>query len=210
MCAEMRTYLKGKSATTPSLTPVRAGLLQRKCACGGTPRPTGECEECRKKQVQLKSRNSDTSTQPSTLNSQPSDMPPIVHEALRSPGQPLDPATRAATEPLLRHDFSQVRVHTGAQAAESARAVNAYAYTVGNNVVFAEGQYVPATDRGMKLLTHELTHVIQQKRSVAPAGFPMAIDPEPRLEAEAEEVASRDRVPQLSAYTSLQRQTPPG
>ena len=76
-------------------------------------------------------------TQPSTLNPQPSGVPPIVHEVLLSPGHPLDAATSAFMESRFGHDFTGVRVHTNAQAAESARAVHARAYTVGNAVVFA-------------------------------------------------------------------------
>jgi hypothetical protein len=88
-------------------------------------------------------------------------VPPIVHEVLRSPGQPLDPTTRAFMEPRFGHDFSQVRVHTDGRAAESARAVNALAYTAGRAVVFATGRYAPFTARGQSLLTHELAHVVQ-------------------------------------------------
>jgi hypothetical protein len=65
-------------------------------------------------------------------------------------------------EPRFGHDFSRVRVHTNAQAADSARAVKAVAYTVGNNIVFREGQYAPETSEGKCLLAHELTHTIQQ------------------------------------------------
>src|SRR5437870_4678698 len=81
---------------------VKSGMLQRKCACGGTRGPTGECEDCRKKKLQRKA------TQPSTLDSQPSEVPPIVHDVLRSPGQPLDEETRAFMEPRFGYDFSQV------------------------------------------------------------------------------------------------------
>jgi len=90
-------------------------------------------------------------------------VPAIVHEVLRSPGQPLDGATRAFMEPRLGYDFSQVRVHADRKAAESAIASNALAYTVGQNVVFGEGQYSPNTASGRRLLVHELTHVIQQR-----------------------------------------------
>ncbi len=86
--------------------------------------------------------------------------PPIVPEVIRSPGQPLDAATRAFMEPRLGYDFSHVQVHTDAKAAQSARAVNARAYTVGSNVVFADGQYVPQSSEGQRLLAHELTHVV--------------------------------------------------
>ena len=68
-------------------------------------------------------------------------------------------------ESKFGHDFSQVRVHTDARAAESTRAVNALAYTVGRNVVFGAGQYEPGTSEGRRLLGHELTHVVQQKNT---------------------------------------------
>jgi hypothetical protein len=85
-----------------------------------------------------------------------------VHDVLRSPGQPLDEATRAFMEPRFGYDFSQVRIHNDAQAAESARMVNALAYTIGANVTFAEGKYQPTRETGRRLLAHELTHVMQQ------------------------------------------------
>jgi hypothetical protein len=95
-------------------------------------------------------------------------VPSIVHEVLRSPGQPLDAAARAFFEPRFGHDFSQVRVHADGRAAESARAVNAFAYTVGRDVVFGAGQYGPHTHHGKRLLAHELTHVVQQQLIGAP------------------------------------------
>jgi len=70
-------------------------------------------------------------------------VPPIVHEVLRSLGQLLDTQTRVFMEPRFGHDFSKVRVHTYEKAAESARAINALAYTIGNDIVFAKEQYVP-------------------------------------------------------------------
>ncbi|MEX5216019.1 MAG: DUF4157 domain-containing protein [Nitrospiraceae bacterium] len=88
--------------------------------------------------------------------------PPIVHDVLNSSGQPLDEATRAFFEPRFGHDFGNVRVHADASAAESARVVNAQAYTVGRNMVFGAGRYVPTTEAGQRLLAHELTHVFQQ------------------------------------------------
>lgn len=89
--------------------------------------------------------------------------PPIVHEALQSSGQSLDLTTRDFFEPRFGHDFSGVRVHADAKAAESARAINAVAYTVGRDITFGAGRYTPATVEGSRLLAHELTHVIQQK-----------------------------------------------
>ena len=98
-----------------------------------------------------------------TRQVEPGIAPPIVHEVLRSSGRPLDNETRAFMEPRFGHDFSQVRVHTDDKAAESARAVNARAYTVGQEVVMRPEEYVPTTDAGRRLLAHELVHVVQQQ-----------------------------------------------
>lgn len=87
--------------------------------------------------------------------------PAIVHEALRVPGHPLDAATRDIFEPRFGRDFSQVRVHTDAKAAESARALGARAYTLGADIVFAPNVYSPATFAGQRLLAHELVHTAQ-------------------------------------------------
>jgi hypothetical protein len=90
-----------------SLTPAHVGSLQRKCACGGTPGPTGECEACRKKKLQRKSKNGRSETQ------RDPEVPPIVHEVLRSPGQPLDASMRAFFESRFGHDFRNVKLrHT--------------------------------------------------------------------------------------------------
>ncbi len=78
---------------------------------------------------------------------------------MRGGGQPLPESTRAYFEPRFGQDFSQVRVHSDAKAAE---AVNARAFTVGKDVVFGPGQYAVGTGSGKKLIAHELTHVIQQ------------------------------------------------
>lgn len=76
-------------------------------------------------------------------------------------GQPLPGSVRAFLEPRFGYDFSGVRIHTDAKAAESARAVSALAYTLGQDIVFASGQYAPHTTSGQRLLAHELTHVVQ-------------------------------------------------
>jgi hypothetical protein len=147
---------------SPSFTPARSVLLQRKCACGGTPGSSGECEACREKRLQRRLGNSPA---PSSINHEPltaSEAPPIVHEVLGSPGGPLDAETRAFMEPRFGHDFSNVRVHTDARAAASAQAVNALAYTVGHDIVFGSGQHDPGTKGHHRLLAHELTHVVQQ------------------------------------------------
>jgi hypothetical protein len=86
----------------------------------------------------------------------------VVRRGLESGGVGLDAATRSSLEPRFGRDFGDVRVHTDAVAAESAAALNASAFTVGRDVVFGSGRYAPRTGEGMRLLAHELTHVIQQ------------------------------------------------
>lgn len=89
-------------------------------------------------------------------------VPASVGRALAGSGQPLEPALRRNVEQRFGRDFSQVRVHTGAVAARSAREISAQAYTVGRDIVFAEGRFEPGTQDGRRLLAHELTHVVQQ------------------------------------------------
>lgn len=86
----------------------------------------------------------------------------LVREVLNSPGQPLDSETRSQMEPRFGYDFSGVRVHTDDNAAESAKTVNAKAYTAGTHVAFGAGAYAPSSRSGQQLIAHELTHVVQQ------------------------------------------------
>lgn len=98
-----------------------------------------------------------------------STVPPIVHEVLRSPGEMLDTETRAFFEPRFGHDFSRVRVHTDPLAVEAARALDAYAFTVGSHIAFGPEQYAPQTTPCRNLIKHELTHVLQQSLRSTPA-----------------------------------------
>ncbi|HEX5707206.1 MAG TPA: DUF4157 domain-containing protein, partial [Pyrinomonadaceae bacterium] len=107
------------------------------------------------------------SSTPPSSSLQTRTAPPAVHEVLRSSGEPLDAATRGFMESRFGQDFGGVRVHSNQKAAESARAVNARAYTVGRDVVFGESQYAPNTEAGQKLLAHELAHVLQQGATAA-------------------------------------------
>ena len=88
--------------------------------------------------------------------------PAAVDQVLRGAGHPLDLATRARMEAGFGRDFSNVRIFHDDAAASSARAVLANAYTVGNKIVFNSGRYAPASERGQRLLAHELAHVVQQ------------------------------------------------
>lgn len=123
------------------------------------------------------------------MNELGTDIPPIVNEVLNAPGQPLDTATRAFMEPRFHHDFSQVRVHTDARAAESARTVNAHAYTVGSHIVFNTGQYLPGTKIGNNLLAHELTHVLQQSQGLTRSALSGVGPADDEFERQADAVA---------------------
>lgn len=169
----MRLHNKYKAAK-PAFAPVRSRFLQRKTAARER-----EAERNRLWQaIQCYPEKEHGITE----------VPPIVGEVLRLPGQPLDPETRAYMESRFGHDFSQVRVHTDAKAAESAKAVNALAYVVGGDMVFKEGHYAPRTTSGKKLIAHELTHVLQQNVTHSP---PYSIaQPTNRFEIEADVAAS--------------------
>jgi hypothetical protein len=176
-----RSIAQSQKATTPVFTPVHGGVLQRKCACGGSPGTDGECTECRKKHLQR------MATQPDGLST----VPPIVHAVLRSPGQPLEASTRAFMESRFGHNFGKVRIHNDAQAAASARAVNARAYTVGRDVVFRAGQYSPQTHAGREILAHELAHVVQQRGMTSGTPMPTSVSvPGDVDEREADTAAS--------------------
>jgi hypothetical protein len=117
-------------------------------------RQVDEEEEEEEEMLQAKSREDATPEVSNNLESQ--------INAIKGGGRPLAKSERAYFEPRFGTDFSLVRVHTGAQAAESARAVNAKAYTIGQDVTFGVGQYTPGTSEGRRLIAHELTHVVQQ------------------------------------------------
>jgi Domain of unknown function (DUF4157) len=89
-------------------------------------------------------------------------------EGLRGGGQPLPETVRGFFEPRFGYDFSQVRTHTDSSAAETTRALQARAYTVGMNIAFGAGEYTPGTPEGQHLLAHELTHVVQQRQGAFP------------------------------------------
>jgi hypothetical protein len=218
MSAHDRAQAKTSStATTAAARSSRSapGLLQRKCDCGGSAGVSGHCPECDKKQLTLQRQSAEAK--------EPSVAPSIVDEVLRSPGQALDGEARSFMEPRFGHDFSRVRVHTDARAAESARAVNSFAYTLGQDIVFGAGQYEPNTQAGKRLLAHELTHVVQQgdaEGATTPhlAGASLSLSqPSDRAEQEASrsaEAVMRGASPMPAATgapgagASIQRQTP--
>ena len=135
-----------------------------------------------------------------------------VHNVVKSGGgSPLAPDIHAEMSARLGHDFSDVRVHTDSQADDSARSVNAHAYTVGSDVVFQRGGYDPSSDNGKRMLAHELTHVVQQ-RSGPVDGTPSAggikiSDPADRFEREA--VANAEKAMSVPAPAAQLGASPP-
>ena len=183
---------------TPTTSSLSSGILQRKCdACGQHTIAGVKCEECQKKRSHLQRR--------STNQAEPSEVPPIVHEVLRSPGQALAPTTRTLMESRFGHDFSWVRIHADTKAAHSAQAVNALAYTVGSKIIFGENQYQPHTTSGQSLLAHELTHVVQQRSFHHPANYSgLQIGAaDSSYEREAQAVSNRIIQGQITATSEL-------
>jgi len=138
----------------PSRISGAASVLQRKCA---------ECkhdeeDDDKDKPVKLSRKASSGSSIAGDV------APPIVNEVLRSAGKPMDQATSSHFRSAFGHDFSTVRLHVDDRAAASAAAVSARAYTVGTHVVFGSGEYSPSSAAGLRLLGHELAHVVQQSR----------------------------------------------
>jgi len=117
-------------------------------------------------------------------------VPDAVHRVLTSSGRPLDDATRTFLETRMGHCFRGVRVHTDAEAASSARAVGAAAYTVGDQIVFAEGRYRPDTLPGLQLLAHEAAHVAQQAPTTGTAQPTRVAEGGHACEAEAHRVSA--------------------
>lgn len=110
-------------------------------------------------------------------------------ERCRGGGQTLDVGVRRQMEPAFGADFSGVRVHTGAEAHSLNRAVNAIAFTTGQDIFFRDGAYDPASSSGRELLAHELTHVVQQGGRVAVQSKLVVGEPDDAYEQEADRVA---------------------
>jgi hypothetical protein len=128
-------------------------VIQRSCAACSA---GGSCPKCGTEEEKKVQRKVD-----SNAGAFDSTVPDDFLNSLGA-GQSLDHPTRTFMESSFGADFSAVRVHTGAAAAETAHSVNALAYTVGRNIVFGSGQFDPQSNSGRRLLAHELTHTIQQ------------------------------------------------
>jgi hypothetical protein len=152
------------------------------CACGGS------CPRCAAGTAMRSAAPSHSASAPAPASA---DLPAVVARGRSGGGQALDAATRAFMEPRFGRAFDCVRVHADGAAAESARAIGAEAYTVGNDIVFGAGRYTPHSDDGQRLLAHELTHVVQQGAAPFETIDRSAI---PRIQASADGVVQRAEI----------------
>ena len=163
-------------------SPPKSSLLQRTRASGQHTMAGSECSTCHNEQPTLR--------QSTLSNAQVSAAPPLVHDVLRSPGQPLDATTRTLAESRFGHDFSRVRIHTDSRAAESAEMVQALGYTVGQHIVLGPGALFPGKVANRTLLAHELVHVQQQPSISSPPADLEIASPLSSAEQEAEALSN--------------------
>jgi hypothetical protein len=146
---------------TSTAMPVNEKRIDRKCAA---------CEMKKDEKEEEEEKTLKISRLPSTMSN--FDVRNEVIEEISNiqsnAGSSLDSSTKEFMESRFGYDFSNVRIHTDEMASRSARSLNAFAYTVGNNIVFGEGQYLPNDFDGRKLLAHELMHIIQQSSEFIP------------------------------------------
>jgi hypothetical protein len=199
--------LAAKPATSSKLAPSGSGaVLTRSLRAESGAVVRRVCKACEDESLRRAPVPGATSTQAGVAAS----APPIVHDVLRSPGQPLDADTRAFMEPRFGRDFGRVRVHTESRATDSARAVSALAYTVGHHIVFDEHFFRPSVASGRRLLAHELAHTVQQgdAPSTADVAIPIgAVDDGAEQEAHAitERVVSSSAGPDAGLSSGVAR-----
>lgn len=134
-------------------TPAPAQVMR----CGGIECAPGTCDHTDDPADAVVHRSADTA------GAGPEPVPGRVLRVLDTPGAPLPGAVRSTMEARLGHDFGRVRVHTDAEAARSAQAIRAQAYTFGSHVVMGADRFRQDTASGSRLLAHELAHVVQQR-----------------------------------------------
>jgi hypothetical protein len=156
----------------------------------GNPRNEGESVPAQLMKLQRAAGNAGVAALLQRKASEEDEASPVKDLMRRGGGSALDEPTRTFMESRLGADFGDVRVHTGADATEAARSVQAHAYTVGSDIVFQDGQFNPSSGDGRRMLAHELTHVVQQRQgpvdgTPAPGGISIS-DPSDRFEQAAE------------------------
>jgi hypothetical protein len=179
------------AAAAAPATARNATVVQRACASCGKGR--GECESCRKKRLQRKAAAGGQGAVGRGQGAGGSGQVGAGSGGLNGGGAPLAASTRQSLEPLFGVSFDAVRIHADAQSDRFARDFEARAFTLGQDIHFAGGEYRPDDRAGLSLLAHELTHTIQQRGApAASSDTPVEIDPIDSLfELEAEAAARR-------------------
>lgn len=131
-------------------------------------------------------------------------LPAVANDLLNSAGVPLEESLRRKTEAQFGRDFSGIRVHADEAAAEAARDLGANAFTISNHIVFGEGQFVPGTFKGARLLAHELTHSLQQ--SAAAVGTTGLLQRDVKTENEVARVSSPTVTARKEALENIENQ----
>ena len=157
MCPECEEELNRKPISIQRLAQSTGHNIQRQC---------NECDEELQRQPIEEEEEEELLQAKESTGHTPTVTPKIQNQigSLRGGGQPLSEFDRSFFESRFGYDFSQVRVHSDSRAAESAHVLKARAYTIGSDIAFGFREYAPGTLTGRRLLAHELTHVVQQKR----------------------------------------------
>ncbi len=146
---------------TPTGTTKGNGIINRKCPACEIKESEDDDDE---KQLKISRKLLSTS---SNFEVNDDGVANEINTIRSSSGSSLDADTREFMESRFGYDFSSIRIHTDERATRSASSLNSLAYTLGNNIVFAQGQYQPTTTEGRRLLAHELTHAVQQNTTLA-------------------------------------------
>jgi hypothetical protein len=151
----MRMTVRGSRSTSPSIPKVQR-------ACAGCEEETSTHERADHSAVEGGAGHVHRSASSAEAGQVSTPVAASIHN-MQGGGAPLPAAIRAFFEPRFGVDFSQVRLHTDSLAADTAKSINAKAFTVGRDIAFSAGQYAPESSAGQHLLAHELTHVVQQQ-----------------------------------------------
>lgn len=201
-------------ALAPSAATIRQPVLRRKCECGQHT-AGGECEECKKKKTEEKS-SGDPLLQRAALSRNPMNaVPGVVNTAMQQQGRTMEGGIRSRLESSFRCDLSRVRVHSDESAARAASAINARAFTLGQNIWFGRNEFAPNSVGGFHLLAHEVAHTIQQGAQTPAVQRSLAVgavdDPAEAAADRAADAASRSAsAPQLGNSQAVIRRAPTG
>lgn len=143
--ARVMQMTSAPAASLSRVEPVPTGVSRHPQACS--------CSDCACRQTAYRKEAGPEHTSPQVTSA--------IHSSMAG-GSPLPGHVRGFMEPRFGADFSDVRIHTGDQAAQLSADLGAHAFTVGNHVYFGRNQYQPDSASGKQLIAHELTHTIQQ------------------------------------------------